>query len=167
LSAILVAGLWPFHSPKNRVTWLADENGLRIDYPGTLLSANEFPTAGASDSSCSIEVWVQPGRSQDSNTLSAFAPAQNPLQLALMQSDTHLEVRRDVARDGQQRRAEILYADSTFQALRPHLIAITSGAQGFAIYADGKLVRSSRRLRIAARDCTGRTCRSSDAISEL
>ena len=30
LCVILTLGLWPFHSPKNEVTWLGNHNGLRF-----------------------------------------------------------------------------------------------------------------------------------------
>jgi len=30
LVAILTAGLWPFHAPKNEVRWLSDGNGLHF-----------------------------------------------------------------------------------------------------------------------------------------
>ena len=61
LCGILVAGLWPFHSPRNEVTWLAEENGLRFAYPGTIMSAGEFQPPVPPESSCSIEVWVRAG----------------------------------------------------------------------------------------------------------
>ena len=30
LAGILIAGLWPFHAPKNEVSWLINGNGLHI-----------------------------------------------------------------------------------------------------------------------------------------
>jgi hypothetical protein len=89
-AAALVAGLWPFHSPKNRVTWLSEENGLRFADPGTVVSTGEFRFADSLESSCSIEVWAQPGLAHASGTMLAFHTARNPLQLALRQSDTDL-----------------------------------------------------------------------------
>jgi hypothetical protein len=37
LAGMLVAGLWPFHSPRNQVTWLADGHGARVGRHGTIL----------------------------------------------------------------------------------------------------------------------------------
>ena len=57
---LLVLGLWHFHAPRNEVTRLGNENGLRFADAGTVVSMGEF-RVGRDESSCSIEVWVQPG----------------------------------------------------------------------------------------------------------
>ena len=36
-----LVAVWPFHSPRNSVKWLAGENGLRIGEAGTIVSAGE------------------------------------------------------------------------------------------------------------------------------
>ena len=46
LLGILVAGLWPFHTPKNEVTWLKDRNGLRFGDYGTVRSTDALDWAG-------------------------------------------------------------------------------------------------------------------------
>jgi len=155
LCGILVAGLWPFHSPRNGVTWLAGEDGLRFAYPGTVVSEGEFHVADALESSCSIEVWVQPALVHDSSTLLAFHTARNPVQLALRQSLTDLEVRRSVAHNPDGRGTEHFYVDA-FRSPRPVFLTISSGARGTAAYIDGVLVRAAPRFRIPAGDCTGR-----------
>ena len=100
------------------------------------------------ESPCSIE--------PDSNTLLAFYTAQNPVQLALLQSDTDLRVERKVAPGPHGRRAENLYVDNAFRSLQPLFITVSLGAQGTAVYIDGILARAARRFRIPAGDCTGR-----------
>ena len=60
LCGILVAGLWPFHSPRNEVTWLRGK-WSSIRRPGTIMSSGEFQPPVPPESSCSIEVWVQAG----------------------------------------------------------------------------------------------------------
>ncbi|MGD0310449.1 MAG: hypothetical protein ABSC02_14330, partial [Acidobacteriota bacterium] len=42
LGGLLVAGLWPFHSPRNQVTWVAGGNGLHLGRHGTILSSGKF-----------------------------------------------------------------------------------------------------------------------------
>jgi len=39
LGIIAVAGLWPFHAPRERVKWFENENGLRFGYHRTAISA--------------------------------------------------------------------------------------------------------------------------------
>jgi hypothetical protein len=156
LCGILVAGLWPFHAPKNKVTWLAGENGLRFDYAGTIMSAGEFQPSVSPESPCSIEVWAQPALLHDSNTLLAFHTARNPIQLALLQSDTDLKVQHNLAPGPHGRRTEAFYIDNAFRSLRPLFITVSSGAEGTAVYIDGVLVRAAPSFRITANDCTGR-----------
>src|SRR5271165_5687134 len=73
LCGILVACLWPFHSPTNDVTWLEGENGLRFGQHGTVLSASKLTIGAAGEqSSCSLEIWLQPGLTPDSNTFLSF-----------------------------------------------------------------------------------------------
>ena len=36
LVIILIAGLWPFHAPKNQVSWLSNSNGLHFGEYGVI-----------------------------------------------------------------------------------------------------------------------------------
>ena len=38
LIIILIAGLWPFHAPKNQVSWLSNSNGLHFGEYGVILA---------------------------------------------------------------------------------------------------------------------------------
>src|SRR5271168_2281391 len=84
LVGILVAGLAPFGRPRNTVTWLGSENGLRIGRHGTLWSAGDFVVADAhGEASCSLEIWLQPDSTIAASTLLAFYTPQDPLQFLL------------------------------------------------------------------------------------
>src|SRR5215469_11144484 len=72
LCGILIVGLWPFHSPRNHVHWLENQNGIRIDHYGTVLSFGKFEPATSDGPSCSLEVWLQPLRMWDKGTVLAF-----------------------------------------------------------------------------------------------
>ena len=39
LVIILTAGLWPFHAPKNEVTWLSEGKGIHFGKHGVILSS--------------------------------------------------------------------------------------------------------------------------------
>ena len=151
MAGILGAGLWPFHAPRNEVTWIAGGNGLRFAYPGTIVSDAEFQAVAAPEAACSIEVWAQPSLLNDSNTLFAFHTAQYPRQLEIRQSLTDLKVIRN-SPFGEWS----FYVANAFRSLRPVFITIDSGPSGTAVYIDGILVRTVRGSRISGADCTGR-----------
>src|ERR1035437_2268204 len=73
LVGILIAGLWPFHAPKNEVSWLNNGNGLHFGKYGVILSSQSFSLAGLKDGiSSSVEIWLQPARIDGGGTLRAF-----------------------------------------------------------------------------------------------
>src|SRR5450631_4696013 len=73
LCAIFIAGLSPFTPhPRNEVRWLENQNGLRFGGYAAILSSAPFRLEGEPDGPCSIELWMQPGLIQDSNTMLAF-----------------------------------------------------------------------------------------------
>ncbi len=37
LTIILIAGLWPFHAPKNQASWLSNGNGLHFGEYGIVV----------------------------------------------------------------------------------------------------------------------------------
>ena len=73
LCGILMAGLWPFHAPKNDVSWLREGNGLLFGKHGTIVSASPFKTrAWQDDNSCSLEIWLEPTRVDSGGMILAF-----------------------------------------------------------------------------------------------
>src|ERR1039458_2779966 len=100
LCGILIAGLWPFERPPNGVTWLGNQNGLRFSGDATVRSSGSFQTAGPSDeNSCSLDLWLQPGATNDSNTILSFSTAANPRQLSIHQYRSSLIVNREIRSD--------------------------------------------------------------------
>lgn len=104
LVGILAVGLWPFHSPKNQVTWLAGGNGLHFGRRGTILSSDNFKATNALEGGpCSIEIWLVPDFTASSGgTLLAFYAPRSPRHFSLQQSITDLDVRIDI-REGRYR----------------------------------------------------------------
>ncbi|MGH9453312.1 MAG: LamG-like jellyroll fold domain-containing protein, partial [Terriglobia bacterium] len=156
LCGILVAGLWPFHSPKNEVTWLGNDNGLLFGDYGTILSSSAFKMGASQDpASCSLEIWLQPGLTYDTNTFLAFYTPGNPLQFSLHQSNPDLELQRDSRSQQHQTRIARLYIDHVFRQGKPVFITITSDAQETRVYIGGALVRKSRQFKFSAQNLTG------------
>lgn len=153
LCGTLTLGLWPFHAPRNDVSWLGNENGLRFSGYGTLLSAEKFQIRDSEDqASSSLEIWVQPGLTSDSSTLLAFSTAENPLQFSLHQYRSGLILAREV--QGVEQRTAVIGIDKIFDQAKPIFITITSGPAKTVMYVDGSLSRAFPSFRLG-RDFTG------------
>jgi len=155
LCAILVAGLWPFHAPKNEVSWLSNRSGLLFGDYGSILSSSEFNMTGSNNRPCSLEIWLQPAATFDSNDILAFSTSQNPLQFAVAQSRDDLFVLRQFP-DAQRRlKGAYIAIDHVFRKDNRLFMTITSGPQGTAVYLDGTLVKTSPQFVFTGNDFTG------------
>lgn len=153
LSGILVAGLVPFHRPRNAVTWIENKNGLRFGGYATILSSDAFQTPAAQDEpSCSLEIWLQPGSTSASTTILAFSTPENPLQFAVHQYRGSLILKRQV--QDKQSRTQTIGIDGVFRQIKPVFVSITSGAQKTSMYVNGTLAKSFPEVRLG-KDCTG------------
>jgi hypothetical protein len=154
---VLSLGLWPFHSPKNHVTWLENRNGLRFGKFSTVISSSAFQKASAkSETSASVEVWLQPRRIWDSCTFLAFYTPGNPHQFSLGQFNGGFELRAETRNDPYAAKTAIVYVKNTFLKSGPVFLTITSGIHGTAVYADGVLARAAPQVRLSTKDLTGR-----------
>src|ERR1700693_1434559 len=66
---MLAVALWPFNPfPRNRVSWLGNQDCLRFAEPGVVYSAADFrwPPSASSEASapqdigCTLEIWLEP-----------------------------------------------------------------------------------------------------------
>jgi len=154
LCGILLAGLLPFRGPRNGVSWLGNQNGVRLSGHSTLWSDGSFPVLdqGRGDS-CSIEIWLQPGLPRDSSIIFSFSTPENPLELTLHQYRSLLIVETRVP--GGWHAASIIGADGVFHQGTPAFVTISSGPQQTVMYVDGALARTFPGSRIGP-DCRGR-----------
>jgi hypothetical protein len=157
LVIILTAGLWPFHAPRNKITWLEAENGLRFEKYSSVVTASEFRSpAPQADDSCTIEIWPQPSRLYWSGTiLSFYRPQTHHSPFAVRQSWGDLVLERTTT-ESQEPRKIMVYGGDVLTPLKPVLLAIVSNISGTAVYADGKLVKQLPEFRFSSRDLTGR-----------
>ena len=153
LCGTLTLGLWPFHAPPNDVIWLGNENALRFSGYGTLLSREKFQMTDPEDqASSSLELWIQPGLTNDHSTLLAFSTAKNPLQLSLHQYRSGLILTREL--QGAEKRTAVIGINDVFNQTKPIFITITSGPAETAMYFDGRLARPFPGFRIG-KDLSG------------
>ena len=156
LGTLLVVGLWPFHSPRNQVTWVAGGNGLHFGRHGTILSSGKFKAANApADAPCSLEIWFEPDLTAASGTLFAFYAPGNPRQFALRQSITDLALRSDI-RNGRYRTLTTrLYVDDIFRRGKPLFVTVTAKGGQTSVYIDGALARTAPKFPLSCQDFDG------------
>src|SRR5579862_3452075 len=129
LCTVLTLGLWPFHSPRNEVTWLENRNGLRFGSYGTVLSSGSFRLRSLQNNpEASLEIWLQPKGIWDSGTFVAFYRSRNLFQFSLRQSQIDLSVRTADQVEHHLAKTATLDVDDVFRKPRPVLITVTVGA---------------------------------------
>jgi Concanavalin A-like lectin/glucanases superfamily/VanZ like family len=156
LVAILTAGLWPFHAPKNEVRWLSNGNGLHFGRHGVILSPKALTLAALNDGiSCSVEIWLQPALIDTGGTILAFyTPEDRIVAFSVHQSLDDLLLRRVTVY--RQRRAKTKwYIGHVFRKNKQVIVTITSSTQGTAVYVNGALAGTSRRFGLSSKDLTG------------
>jgi|HubBroStandDraft_1064217.scaffolds.fasta_scaffold01125_14 hypothetical protein len=152
LLCILVAGLWPFHAPRNEVSWLSQKNGIILRKHGSIVSAAPFKApASQGDNSCSLEIWLKPSRVDSGGMILAFYwPESRIVTFALRQFRSGLVIE---SRD-QDKKAE-MYVGDILTTQKPVLVTITSGQAATAIYVDGTLVKRAQYFGFSSRQLTG------------
>jgi hypothetical protein len=157
LCVILTLGLWPFHSPKNGVTWLGNHNGLRFGKWSTVMSSSAFQiTSAETEESGSIEVWLQPRDIWDSSTILAFYSPGNPFHFSLRQSEAGLELHTETQDDPQSTITSSLYVRDAIRRSGRIFLTIASGVRGTAVYIDGVLAKTAPQFRLSMKGFEGR-----------
>src|ERR1700678_3000150 len=155
LSIILTAGLWPFHAPKNQVSWLSNGSGLHFGEYGVILSPGASSFAGSkAGTPCSLEIWLQPDHSDIGGTILAFySPASREVAFSVHQSIDDLLLQRVTIYQRRLMKSRF-YIGHVFRKNEQLFVTINSIAQGTAVYLDGALVRTFPRLGLSSEDLT-------------
>ena len=157
LCIILTLGLWPFHSPKNDVTWLKQANGVSFGRYGTVQSSGVLSSARGVGGS--VEVWVRPDRWTFCTILAFYTPESRRL-FDLQQSLSDLKLEVAVQDDKDQTTRTRLYVGDAFlhplQQRKPIFVTVTYGADGTRIYLDGISAEAAPRFEIPHEAFTGR-----------
>lgn len=140
---LLTAGLWPFHTPKNDVTWMANENGLRFGRFGSILSEGMFLTPPDKNTG-SIELWLEPGRLRGQHTILSFDGSVHPgASFSLLQIKDALVVQQDNEDTNGFSWTAWCVVNDVFRAKTLAFVTITLGTRQTMVYLDG----------VANRDC--------------
>jgi VanZ like family/Concanavalin A-like lectin/glucanases superfamily len=155
LLVILVAGLWPFHAPRNEVSWSSTGNGVLFGKHGSIVSANPIPAIAArTDKSCGLEIWLEPRQLSSEGTVLAFySPASGIVSFTLRQWRNGLVLERE--RHGRSAWGGTIYVGDVFRGPEPVLFTISSGEAGTAVYVDGTLVRMAPDFKLISQDLSG------------
>ncbi len=154
LCATLAAGLWPFHSPKNEVSWAEDENALRFRNHGTALTSRKFVFDGSHGPSCSLEVWLEPARTWTTGFILTFYDPLNGREFSMQQDLTDLILQRDVGNGSHQASGAQIRVQDVFRRRRAFITAASDG-QTTSVYLDGHLVVRSQGFGLSVSDLSG------------
>jgi VanZ like family/Concanavalin A-like lectin/glucanases superfamily len=158
LLGILVAGLWPFHAPRNEVVWLRNATGIRFGERGSVVSEGEFKNvASSADDSCSIEIWLQPDRVRTSGTILGFFRSEDrSTPFTLRQSLGDLTLESETLRPLLGASRNKIYLDDVLSEPKLVMVTLTSNQAGISVYLDGTLRMSLAKFRFSSHDLTGR-----------
>ncbi len=156
LLCILVAGLWPFHAPRNDVSWLIEGNGLLFGRHGSIVSAGLLELKPTHEgTSCSLEIWLKPAWLDSGGMILAFYnPSGNVVPVALRQYRDGLVLEHQ--RQGGLSQKDEIYVGEVFGGPNPVLVTMTSSGAGTNIYVDGRLRKKASNFVFSAKDLTGR-----------
>ena len=160
LCIILTLGLWPFHSPKNDVTWLKSASGLSFGRDGSVHSSGALQTTSSVPGvGGTVEIWVQPDHWSGGTILAFYEPESRRL-FALQQSLSDLKLETEVQDDEHKTAKARLYVGDAFlhslQKKEPIFVTVTYGADGTNAYLDGKLAEVAPSFGIPNHAFTGR-----------
>ncbi len=164
LGIVVYAGLHPFHAPANQVAWVPNADAVRFGKYGTILGAESFapPPSGAGDRS--IEIWVQPGKVEDSNTLVAFYSPADARLVSLTQAESDLEILIQSSTPWRRAKTERVNIADAFRDGKSSIWTVTFGLFGTSVYCDGALVRKSA-TRPSGNEISGRLVVGNSPIS--
>jgi hypothetical protein len=147
LLCILVAGLWPFCAPRNRVTWIPQQNGLNFADPATVTTAGKSALKlEGQTNACSIEIWFIAGSTNSPSTLLAFYPPDRSKRLTIRQSISDLLLKTA---------SERLYVNDVFQERGPVFVTLTSDASNVHVFVNGRFRENAPRMAIACDGLSG------------
>lgn len=157
LSVMIAAAFWPFNPhPPNRVAWLSDQNGLRFNGAGIILSTKDFEFADSqATAGVSLELWLEGSQENYSNALLAFSSPANPEQFRLRQSHDFLLILQEPRRRARHMGMTWLWVPHAFQFHKRRFIAISSGATGTTVYLDGIPAEKSSTFKIDPKGFSG------------
>jgi len=157
LAGMLVAGLWPFHSPRNRVTWFAGGNGLHFGRHGVVLSSGKLNASiMPEDAPCSLEIWFVPDLTEGGGALFALYSLDKLRQFSLRQSIADLLLASELRKGRYRTQTTKLYFGDIFRRGKPLFVTVTAKRGRMSVYIDGTLAGSTPKFPLSGQDFNGK-----------
>ena len=151
---ILFSTLWPFKlSPANNARW---HESAGIDFgPGSIAFSSAPLTFGSAQpgEDCTLEVLARPANVYSEGTMLGVYSRENPKQFVVRQWHDGLLVTHDLAAQGLKRQK--FDVNHAFQAGKPTLVTISSGANGTVVYLNGKKAQTFSRFFMTRQQLSG------------
>jgi len=156
LGGILVAGLWPFHAPRNDVTWQGRTNGVLFGKHGTILSEGAFTTFGSgADLSWTLEMWMQPNfHHREETFLSVYSP-ERPTLFRMYRFRKGIVLQGEEWGEHKRSTTAEAYIGDILREGGASFITITSGMNGTTVYLDGVAFEQRPDFRLSAKSFNG------------
>jgi VanZ family protein len=154
LCITLTLGLWPFHAPRNHVSWLGNRNGLELRRYATLNTATALSSLNTALAGATLEVWLKPRRIWDGGTFLALYNPSRPEIFSLAQSQLDLELLYQASAG-----KTAFHVDNVFHENfhnRAVFLAVTSDGFHTTVYVNGAPVASRAAFPFAADTLAGR-----------
>jgi VanZ family protein len=164
---ILFCTLWPFDPfPPNRVSWLAQTNGIRFGQRGVVVSQQSLGRAEAipGEDSCSIELWIRPVNTDSVATVLDIYEPGNPWRFLIRQYHGGLIISHDVPVRGAKPHRIKIDIDDGLQHGQLTFLTITSGVTGTRVYFDAKLKKAFPGFQISRDDLSGQLVLGSSTV---
>lgn len=142
---MLIACWWPFHAPRNSISWGKDDRGVVFGKSGKfgeLIGTQPLEILPTQATAITIELWLRPDGDahNDRGTVVTFYSADGARQFKIDQYVTGVVLRWP---DGTQ-----FYAHGAMRRGLWSSVTITSDAAGTNVYANGRLIRSTPNLQV-------------------
>ena len=136
---LLTAGLWPFHTPTNDVSWLSDGDGLHFGGYGSILSSGSFPVQ-MDKTNGTMEVWLEPGMLGGRHTILSFdGSAHSGTPFSLLQHEDTLIVQQDNEDTTGTSWTAWCMINGLFRTRTSVFLTITLGPRQTTVYVNGGL----------------------------
>lgn len=157
LAITLSAGLWPFaFQMDNQISWKTSPKGLHFGDYAMVISGGTFNgIPGTGGKGYSIEIWMEPGLTWDSNEILTFYQPNGTERIVVGQSGDDLIFARYPANTKGHMKPRVTYVDHAFRKGDQVLITLTSLQGQSDIYLDGVLRRTAKNLAFTGNDFTG------------
>jgi VanZ family protein len=165
LAATLTAGLWPFRSPQNEVTWVKGEDAIEFGVHGTAFSTGELGMAKAHAGAATIEIWIQPAQVWTTGTIFASYDPTKKRQLMLTQDYPDLVLQLEDGEHHEPLYTKELRVDGIFRKTDIFLTIVSDG-RIVSVYVDGHLMPTSSKLSFSSEDLAGQIILANSAVRD-